>query len=143
ARVLPQGRHHRRPGHPLREARARPLRAPRHGGTAGRRPRSRRPLPAARDPGVPGQGHAAAGPGHHLDESHRGAALMPIQSPKLDDRAFDDLVEEAKQVIRQRCPEWSDLGASDPGVVLIELFAYLTDVMLYRLNRLPEKAYIE
>jgi hypothetical protein len=68
---------------------------------------------------------------------------MPIQSPKLDDRAFDDLVEEAKQVIRQRCPEWTDLGASDPGVVLIELFAYLTDVMLYRLNRLPEKAYIE
>src|SRR5215831_15727603 len=68
---------------------------------------------------------------------------MSIPSPKLDDRAFDDLVADAKEVIRQRCPEWTDLSASDPGVVLIELFAYLTDVMLYRLNRLPEKAYVE
>jgi baseplate J-like protein len=68
---------------------------------------------------------------------------MPIQAPNLDDRNFADLVEEAKQIIRQKCPEWTDLGASDPGIVLLELFAYLTDVMLYRLNRIPDKAYIE
>ena len=31
----------------------------------------------------------------------------------------------------------------DPGVALVEVFAHLTEVMLYRLNRLPEKAYVE
>jgi predicted phage baseplate assembly protein len=68
---------------------------------------------------------------------------MPIPAPNLDDRTFADLVEEAQRIVRQRTPDWTDLTPSDPGVVLIELFAHLTDVMLYRLNRLPEKAYVE
>jgi hypothetical protein len=67
---------------------------------------------------------------------------MPIQAPNLDDRNFDDLVAAAKQFVRDRGQQWTDLGPSDPGVVLIEVFAYLTDQLLYRLNRLPEKAYI-
>ena len=29
----------------------------------------------------------------------------------------------------------------DPGVVLVEAFAYLTDVLLYRLNRVPDRLY--
>ena len=68
---------------------------------------------------------------------------MPIPTPNLDDRTFADLVDEAQRIIRQRCPDWTDLTPSDPGIVLVELFAHLTDVMLYRLNRLPEKAYVE
>jgi len=68
---------------------------------------------------------------------------MPIPTPNLDDRNFADLVDEAQRIIRQRCPDWTDLTPSDPGIVLVELFAHLTDVMLYRLNRLPEKAYVE
>jgi hypothetical protein len=68
---------------------------------------------------------------------------MPIPTPNLDDRSFADLVDEAQRIIHQRCPEWTDLTPSDPGIVLVELFAHLTDVMLYRLNRLPEKAYVE
>lgn len=67
---------------------------------------------------------------------------MPLPLPNLDDRDFRQLVAEARQRILQSCPEWTDLSPSDPGVVLLELFAYLTDTMLYRLNRLPEKAYI-
>jgi Baseplate J-like protein len=68
---------------------------------------------------------------------------MPIPTPNLDDRSFADLVDESQRIIRQRCPDWTDLTPSDPGIVLVELFAHLTDVMLYRLNRLPEKAYVE
>ena len=67
---------------------------------------------------------------------------MPLRSPNLDDRRFEDLVEEGRRRIAQSCPEWTDLSASDPGIVLLEAFAYLTDILLYRLNRLPEKAYI-
>jgi Baseplate J-like protein len=68
---------------------------------------------------------------------------MPMQSPNLDDRTFTDLVEAAKLQIRQRCPEWNDLSPGDPGIVLLEAFAFLTETMIYRLNRIPEKAYIE
>ena len=68
---------------------------------------------------------------------------MPIPSPNLDDRSFEDLLEEAKQRIRASCPQWTDLSTGDPGVALLEAFAYLTDVMIYRLNRIPEKNYVE
>jgi len=67
---------------------------------------------------------------------------MALPSPNLDDRAFAQLLEEAKQRIRASCPEWNDLSASDPGMVLLEVFAYLTETMIYRLNRVPEKAYV-
>jgi len=68
---------------------------------------------------------------------------MPLQPPNLDDRDFEQLVEEARRRITTSCPTWTDLSPSDPGIVLLELFAHLTETMIYRLNRLPEKAFIE
>jgi hypothetical protein len=68
---------------------------------------------------------------------------MPLRSPNLDDRTFQDLVEQARSHLRLHCPSWTDQSPSDPGMVLLEAFAHLTEVMLYRLNRIPEKAYIE
>jgi hypothetical protein len=66
---------------------------------------------------------------------------LPV--PNLDDRRFADLVLEARERIAQTCPEWTDLSVHDPGITLVEVFAHLTEVMLYRLNRLPAKAYVE
>ncbi len=68
---------------------------------------------------------------------------MPLPSPNLDDRDFRQLVEEARSQIARSCPGWTDLSPGDPGVVLLEVFAYLTDTMIYRLNQLPEKAFVE
>jgi hypothetical protein len=68
---------------------------------------------------------------------------MTIPSPNLDDRTFESLREQAEAVIRKRCPEWTDLSAHDPGMVLIEAFAYMTEALGFRMNRLPRKAYIE
>src|SRR5689334_6636198 len=65
-----------------------------------------------------------------------------IPPPKLDDRAFDDIVAEALRLIPRYCPEWTNHNASDPGITLIELSAWMTDVILYRLNRVPEKNYV-
>lgn len=44
--------------------------------------------------------------------------------------------------MQQRAPEWTDHNVSDPGVTLIETFAYLVDQLLYRLNRVPDKNYL-
>lgn len=68
---------------------------------------------------------------------------MSLKSPNLDDRRFNDLMNEALKQVRQSCPEWTDLSPSDPGVVLLETFAHLTETMIYRLNKVPDKAYIE
>lgn len=68
---------------------------------------------------------------------------MALPAPKLDDRRFQDLVDDAKRMVMRRCPEWTDHNVSDPGVTLIETFAYMTDQLLYRLNRVPERLYIK
>jgi photosystem II stability/assembly factor-like uncharacterized protein len=66
---------------------------------------------------------------------------VSIPVPNLDDRAFGDLVTAGRERIQQIDPEWTDLSAHDPGTVLLEAFAHLTDLLLYRLNRVPERLY--
>jgi predicted phage baseplate assembly protein len=63
---------------------------------------------------------------------------MTISIPVLDDRSFDQLVTEAKARVPVHTPEWTNLNASDPGVTIVELFAFLTENLLYRSNRIPE-----
>ena len=67
---------------------------------------------------------------------------MTLRLPDLDDRTFTQLVDEARRRIEATCPTWTDMTPHDPGMTLIEVFAHLTEVMLYRLNRLPDKAYV-
>src|SRR4051794_14927209 len=67
---------------------------------------------------------------------------MTLPAPHLDDRRFQDLVDDAKRLVQQRCPEWTDHNVSDPGVTLIETFAFMVDQLLYRLNRVPELHYL-
>ena len=68
---------------------------------------------------------------------------MTLPVPNLDDRRFQDLVDEAKRMVQQRCPEWTDHNVSDPGVTLIETFAWMTDQLVYRLNRVPDRLYVK
>lgn len=65
-----------------------------------------------------------------------------IPSPKLDDREYQDIVDEALSLIPRYAPEWTNHNPSDPGITLLELAAWMTDLILYRLNRVPEKNYV-
>jgi hypothetical protein len=69
--------------------------------------------------------------------------MSSLQPPNLDDRTFEDLVAKAINYVRGTSSAWDDLSFGDPGRVLLEAFAYITEIMIYRLNRLPEKVYIE
>src|SRR4029450_1260139 len=64
---------------------------------------------------------------------------MPILPPGLDDRRFDDLVEDLIARIPAHTPEWTNPRLGDPGRTLVELFAWLTDTLLYRANLIPER----
>ena len=68
---------------------------------------------------------------------------MVLPAPNLDDRHFQDLVDDAKRLVQQRCPDWTDHNVSDPGVTLIEAFAQMVDQLIYRLNRVPDRNYIK
>ncbi len=65
-----------------------------------------------------------------------------IPPPKLDDRTFHDIVEEAISMIPRYSPEWTNHNPSDPGITLIELAAWMTDLLIHRLNQVPDKNYV-
>lgn len=62
---------------------------------------------------------------------------MPIPLPNLDDRSYADLTAEAQALIPGLCREWTHHNPGDPGIVLVELLAWLTEMTLYRLNAVP------
>src|SRR5436309_1146540 len=64
---------------------------------------------------------------------------MPLSLPNLDDRRYADLVEEARSLIPSYAPEWTNHNPSDPGITLVELFAFLTEMLVYRVNRITDE----
>ncbi|MBP8811170.1 MAG: putative baseplate assembly protein [Kofleriaceae bacterium] len=65
-----------------------------------------------------------------------------IPSPKLDDRKYQDIVDEAISLIPRYAPEWTNHNPADPGITLLELAAWMTDLLVTRLNQVPEKNYV-
>ena len=68
---------------------------------------------------------------------------MRLPEIQLDDRRFQELVSEARLKINRSCPEWTEHNVSDPGITLIELFAWMTEMTIYRLNRVPDKLHVK
>jgi predicted phage baseplate assembly protein len=64
---------------------------------------------------------------------------MPLPLPNLDTRRWSDLVDEGRALIPRYAPRWTDHNVHDPGVTLIELFAWCTEQLIYRANRIPER----
>jgi predicted phage baseplate assembly protein len=58
---------------------------------------------------------------------------------QLDDVRFQELVSEARTRIVRHSPDWTEHNVSDPGITLIELFAWFTEILVYRINRIPER----
>ncbi|OIV36366.1 putative baseplate assembly protein [Mangrovactinospora gilvigrisea] len=67
---------------------------------------------------------------------------MALPAPNLDDRRFQQFVDDAKRYVQRRCPEWTDHNVSDPGVTLIEAVAHMLDQVSYRFNRVPDRNYL-
>ena len=65
---------------------------------------------------------------------------MPIPQVDLDDRSFDQLVAEARALIPRYFPAWTDYNESDPGITLLELYAFLVEALIYQTNRVPDRS---
>jgi len=68
---------------------------------------------------------------------------MPLPAPNLDDRRFEDIVAQTKALIPRYAPAWTNLNEADPGITLIQLFAWMAETMLYRMNQVPDRNYIK
>ena len=68
--------------------------------------------------------------------------LPNLPKADLDDRSYSDLLQECLLRIPRYCPEWTNYNPSEPGVTLLESFAWLTDQMLMRFNQVPRRHYI-
>ncbi len=62
-----------------------------------------------------------------------------LPKPNLDDRNFAQLIDEAIKLIPGFAPEWTDHNLSDPGITLLELFSWITETYLYRINYISER----
>src|SRR5215813_13702172 len=64
---------------------------------------------------------------------------MPLQIPTLDDRRYQELLDEMLARIPVHNPQWTNFNKSDPGVTIVEIFSFLTENLLYRSNQIPER----
>jgi predicted phage baseplate assembly protein len=70
---------------------------------------------------------------------------MPLQNslPVIDDRSYDSIVAEVRSRIPRYTPEWTNLNETDPGIIMIELFAWLTEMQIFRMAQIPELNYLK
>src|SRR5215472_16790310 len=66
----------------------------------------------------------------------REAGDMSLQVPNLDDQSFEDLVREGRALISRHADDWTNHNTADPGITILELFAYVTEMLLYQTNRI-------
>src|SRR5262245_5458260 len=63
---------------------------------------------------------------------------MPLPLPKLANRTWSELVAESRSRRPRQTQQWTDHNLHDPGITLLELFAWLSEMLLFRLDQLPE-----
>jgi predicted phage baseplate assembly protein len=68
---------------------------------------------------------------------------VALISPILDNRSYEELREELVRRIPVHSPSWTNHNVSDPGITLLELFAFLGESLLYRFNQIPDTTRIE
>lgn len=68
---------------------------------------------------------------------------MPLEAPKLDKRTYQELKNLLQSRIPGYTPEWTDFNESDPGITMIDMFAWLSEMMLFQMNQIPERNYIK
>ncbi len=64
---------------------------------------------------------------------------MPLPAPIIDNRDYRALVDETLARVPVHTPEWTNFNSSDPGVTIVQLFAFLTESLIYRANQIPER----
>jgi len=66
------------------------------------------------------------------------AGSAPSAPGELGELTYAGLVAEARTLLPALYPGWTDHNPSDPGIALVELFAWLTEMLAYQLDEVPD-----
>lgn len=68
-----------------------------------------------------------------------------VHSPPIDytNRDFASLRQALLDLARYRLPEWTDRSPADLGVLMVDLFAYAADVVLYYQDRIANESFLD
>jgi hypothetical protein len=61
-------------------------------------------------------------------------SIVPPRTPLIDTRTYEQLVDEILDRIAVFAPEWTDRNESDPGITLIDLFAFVAESLLWHID---------
>ena len=64
---------------------------------------------------------------------------MGLDLPELDDREYEELLDQAKKLIPAYSEEWTDFNPHDPGITILEVLAWLTETHTYQLDQITEE----
>lgn len=64
---------------------------------------------------------------------------MALPVPNLDNRTFEQLLQEARKSIPNYASQWTNHNPADPGITLVELFAWLVEITSYRINLVTDE----
>lgn len=67
---------------------------------------------------------------------------MKTELPKIETRKRSEINKLLKEFIPHYTPEWAVSDENDPGVALLEIFSYMTESIVHRLNQAPQKNFI-
>jgi predicted phage baseplate assembly protein len=69
---------------------------------------------------------------------------MPLElNEPTFDRTFDEIYRELRNRIPRYNPAWTNFNDSDPGITLLQLFAWLSEMTLHRMNDVPRLHYLK
>ena len=60
--------------------------------------------------------------------------MLPVIS--LDDERFEEIVDKARKMIPNLYPEWTDHNYHDPGITMLELFAWLKEIQQFHMDQI-------
>ena len=79
-------------------------------------------------------------PGVYVEEVDAGTQCIPGVSTSIDSARLQSLVAELRKTVGAQVPAWTGSNETDPGVTVLELFAWLTENLLYRAHDIPERS---
>ncbi|MFO1322806.1 MAG: putative baseplate assembly protein [Burkholderiales bacterium] len=70
---------------------------------------------------------------------------MPLKDnyPVIDDRRYADIVAEARTRVPRYTSEWTDLNDNEPGMAVVQLLGWMSELLIHRLGQVPKLNYLK
>lgn len=78
-------------------------------------------------------------PGVYIEEYASDPKSIPGVSTTTEDATGRSLAVEIFEVVRRARPDWTGFNASDPGLTLLELIGWLSEMAIHRVDVIPER----